>query len=126
MLSLHSLKVLLCFSCLLLMAERLLDLVVTRAEHHLSCAGLWAQTPGKDCSAAFPLMLCLPGGPIWFAAAETGTEHTLGNTHTSSVRPDQHRACWHTPLHSTIHPRKLGHSVAAEVRGGYTTGRRTR
>lgn len=64
------------------MAERLLDLVVTRAEHHLSCAVLWAQTPGKDCSAAFPWMLCLPGGTAWFAAAETGTaEHTLGNTH---------------------------------------------
>lgn len=45
-----------CFSCLFLMAERLLDLVVTRAEYHLSCAVLWAQILGKDCRAAFPLM----------------------------------------------------------------------
>lgn len=38
------------------------------------------------------------------------------NTPPGSVRPDQHRACWHTPLPSTICTRKLGHSVAAEVR----------
>lgn len=97
------------------MAERLLDLVVTRAEHHLSCAGLWAQMLGKDCSAAFPLMLCLPGETACFAAAETGM-----NIHTNSVRPDQHRACWHTPL--PIHPSKLGHSVVAEVRGTQPQG----
>lgn len=35
---------LLCFSCLFLTAERRLDLVVTRAEHHLSHAVLRAQT----------------------------------------------------------------------------------
>lgn len=53
------------------MAERLLDLVVTRAEHHLSCAVLWAQTLGNDCSAAFPLILCLPGGTAWFPGLST-------------------------------------------------------
>lgn len=106
------------------MAERLLDLVVTRAEYHLSCAVLWAQILGKErWQSCLPINAVPTRGTAWFAAAEIGrAQHTLGNTHTSSVRPNQHKACWHTPLPSTIHTRKLGHSAAAEVRGTQPQG----